>query len=306
MVETVGTKLRRARTLRQISLDDAARATKIRAARLSDLEGDMYTNFPNIAYAKGFLTSYGRYLGVDVRPFLDAFEDTNTFGLDDYQYLSEKPLGAYRVSRRPQRRQPQRRGQWKLVAAGALATVLAIGLFFWVLVINVQRLGDLGKLADHQEAREHPSSGKAGEAAGTSSGGELSQSRELLTPAEKRLLAGGNAGRSGADAAMGEFFFVFSSNRMAPPPAPKAPFLPLPGDGSVLREMTLGSSYAVSLPRDADRSGAPAARDERLNSMAPPNHLGYRFFVHALGGNPGEAFEDDAQRAPVRVNNSLE
>lgn len=150
MVETVGTQLRRARTAREISLEDAARATKIRSARLADLEADVYTNFPNLAYARGFLTSYGKYLAVDVRPYLDAFEDTSTFGVDDYQYLSEKPVGVYRAPRRVWRQRAPRR---RLVALGSTLGLLLVTMFGWFLYVNYLRLGDLSKLAEHQDVR---------------------------------------------------------------------------------------------------------------------------------------------------------
>ncbi len=162
MVDTAGTKLRRARKLRQISLEDAARATKIRVKQLEELESDEYSNFANLAYAKGFLVSYGKYLHVDVRPYLDAFADASTFGLDDYQYLSETPVGIYRAPQRQQvRRKPQRH---QFVLTALALGVLAIVGFFWFLVLSYQRLGDLDKLAARQEAREHPNPSAATEA----------------------------------------------------------------------------------------------------------------------------------------------
>ena len=57
MVETAGTKLRRARTMRHLSIEDAARATKIRPQQIADLERDDYSNFANLAYARGFLVA---------------------------------------------------------------------------------------------------------------------------------------------------------------------------------------------------------------------------------------------------------
>lgn len=154
MLETVGTQLRRARTARDLSLEDAARATKIRASRLGDLEADVYTNFPNLAYARGFLTSYGKYLAVNVRPYLDAFENTSTFGVDDYQYLSEKPVGVYRAPRRVWRQRAPRK---RLVALGSTLGLMMVMMFGWFLYINYLRLGDLNKLAEHQNSRPRPS-----------------------------------------------------------------------------------------------------------------------------------------------------
>ena len=48
--------------------------TKIRPSRLAEIEADDFSNFPSLAYAKGFLLIYGKFLDVDVSPYLEAFE----------------------------------------------------------------------------------------------------------------------------------------------------------------------------------------------------------------------------------------
>ena len=154
MVETAGIKLRRARQLRQLSIEDASRATKIRVHQIADLEGDEYSNFANLAYAKSFLIAYGKYLHIDTRPYMDAFADASTFGVDDYQYLSETPVGVYRSTRRMPRSRVSRRKQ--LMAAGATIGVLTILLFGRLAYTTVQRLGDLDTLVARREARAHP------------------------------------------------------------------------------------------------------------------------------------------------------
>ncbi len=152
MVETVGTKLQRARKLRKLGLEDASRATKIRVNQLADLESDEYSNFANLAYAKNFLVGYARYLHVDVRPYLEAFADAGTFGLDDYQYLSDTPVGIYRA---PQRQQMRRRPQRRQFVLTALALgFLTVAAFVWMMVVTLRRLPDWDKLAAREEARE--------------------------------------------------------------------------------------------------------------------------------------------------------
>ena len=151
MVETAGTKLRRARQLRQLSIEDASRATKIRVRQIADLEADEYSNFANLAYARSFLVAYGKYLHVDTRPYMDAFTDASTFGLDDYQYLSETPLGVYRSTRRmPRARKPKRQ---QIVAACVTAGLLAVLLFGRLVYNTYERLGDVEKIAARREAR---------------------------------------------------------------------------------------------------------------------------------------------------------
>ena len=57
---------RKARLARKLTLDEAARMTKIRPSRLAEIEADDFSNFPSLAYAKGFLLIYGKFLNVDV------------------------------------------------------------------------------------------------------------------------------------------------------------------------------------------------------------------------------------------------
>jgi cytoskeletal protein RodZ len=92
MVDTAGKKLKQARLRKQLSLEDAARATKIRVPRLTDLENDDYANFPSMAYVRGFLTIYARFLGVDVSEYTESLGSTVTsVGIADYEYLTNAP-----------------------------------------------------------------------------------------------------------------------------------------------------------------------------------------------------------------------
>ena len=151
MVETAGTKLRRARTQRHLSLEDAARATKIQLPRLRDLENDDYSNFANLAYARGFLVAYGKYLHLDTRPYMDAFADASTFGLDDYQYLSDRPVAEYRAPQRVWRKRRQTSVR-QVVALVASFVVLAAAVFGFYVYVNYRRLGNLGALVERHSS----------------------------------------------------------------------------------------------------------------------------------------------------------
>ena len=104
-IEGLGKKFQEARRARNLTLDEAARMTKIRPARLAEIEADDFSQFPSLAYAKGFLLIYGKFLDVDVAPYLDAFEDSERVTVDGYSYLQEnrpeKPVSAPVVPRRP-------------------------------------------------------------------------------------------------------------------------------------------------------------------------------------------------------------
>src|SRR5947207_4699297 len=91
-IEGLGKKFQEARKSRGLSLDEAARLTKIRQSRLAEIEADDFSNFPSLAYAKGFLQIYGKFLEVDVSPYLDAFETSEHISVDGYSYLQDNAI----------------------------------------------------------------------------------------------------------------------------------------------------------------------------------------------------------------------
>ena len=90
-IEGLGKKFQEARLARKLTLDEAARMTKIRPSRLAEIEADDFSQFPSLAYAKGFLLIYGKFLEVDVTPYLEAFEGSENMTVDGYSYLQESP-----------------------------------------------------------------------------------------------------------------------------------------------------------------------------------------------------------------------
>jgi len=141
-IEGIGKKFEEARRARNLTLDEAARMTKIRPARLAEIEADDFSQFPSLAYAKGFLLIYGKFLDVDVTPYLDAFEDSERVTVDGYSYLQEnrpeKPVSAPVIRRRrPTTTSHERISPMPLIF-GVL--VLVIGFSVMKLILNVQRL----------------------------------------------------------------------------------------------------------------------------------------------------------------------
>jgi cytoskeletal protein RodZ len=140
-IEGLGKKFQEARRARNLTLDEAARMTKIRPARLAEIEADDFSQFPSLAYAKGFLLIYGKFLDVDVTPYLDAFEDSERMTVDGYSYLQEnrpeKPVSAPIVPRRPASAGPIRVSPMPLIVG---VVVLVIGFLLMKLVLSVQRL----------------------------------------------------------------------------------------------------------------------------------------------------------------------
>jgi len=144
-IEGLGKKFQEARLARKLTLDEAARMTKIRPQRLAEIEADDFSQFPSLAYAKGFLLIYGKFLDVDVAPYLDAFEDSESVTVDGYSYLQEneraKPVSAPVVRRRPAA--TGRTGGSNRVSPMPLIVgiaVLVLGFLAMKFFLNVQRL----------------------------------------------------------------------------------------------------------------------------------------------------------------------
>src|SRR5438034_9570313 len=136
-IEGLGKKFQEARRARNLTLDEAARLTKIRPARLAEIEADDFSQFPSLAYAKGFLLIYGKFLDVDVTPYLEAFEESEHITVDGYSYLQENPApkAASTTLVRPSSR--DRISPMPLII-GVL--VLVVGFSVMKLILNLQRI----------------------------------------------------------------------------------------------------------------------------------------------------------------------
>src|SRR3982750_4410498 len=93
-MESLGKKLQDARLKKKISLEEASRVTKIRPSRIREIEAEDFSSFSSLAYAKGFLLIYGKFLDVDVTPYLAAFETSRDVSVDGYSYLQDAPASA--------------------------------------------------------------------------------------------------------------------------------------------------------------------------------------------------------------------
>jgi cytoskeletal protein RodZ len=144
-IEGLGKKFQDARMARGLTLDEAARLTKIRPSRLAEIEADDFSQFPSLAYAKGFLLIYGKFLDVDVTPYLDAFETSQQMTVDGYSYLQDQPAPKPRrvrpshpptTTRSPRTR--DRSSPFPLIIA---VGVIIAGFVLMRLVLNIQRIG---------------------------------------------------------------------------------------------------------------------------------------------------------------------
>ena len=149
MVNSAGKMLREARLKKNIPIQEASHATKIRPDRLADLENDDYTRFASMAYAKGFLIIYSKYLRVDVSEFLTAMGVGNPVGTADYDYLSNSTTTYEPATWRDR---PPKKPNYK-----ALATVVVTVIcMFWVMqfVDKIKRIGSTDKLIERKNQPE--------------------------------------------------------------------------------------------------------------------------------------------------------
>jgi cytoskeletal protein RodZ len=168
MVESVGKRLNRARLERHITVEEASHATKMRAERVLDLENDDYTNFPSLAYAKGFLVIYAKYLGVDVSDFSSNLNVSGRFGIEDYEYLHNAPEPLPPIVREKPRRSVK---PLVIVIIAVVGTVAAMNF-----MSKFERLGNIDELLEKQGDPK-----------------EASQAQGAPSPTPAKLPAGPNA-----------------------------------------------------------------------------------------------------------------
>ena len=206
-MEALGKKLQQARLAKKLTLDEASRVTKIRAARIQEIEAEDFSSFSSLAYAKGFLLIYGKFLDVDVTPYLDAFETSNQVSVDGYAYLQEAPLGPASPI---VRRQPAKRPALLpfIIAVG----VLVLGLYLVKLMLNIQRItpstvagrfrhAPTFRIAPRHDCRAACAAGGGGSVADRSA----RDGRADAYPGSRRGDSGGTGSASGRAGASGGF-----------------------------------------------------------------------------------------------------
>jgi len=71
-VEEIGARLKAAREAKGLSLEDVQQALKIRSHYLEAIEAGELGEIPGLVYARGFIRTYARYLGVEITEELAA------------------------------------------------------------------------------------------------------------------------------------------------------------------------------------------------------------------------------------------
>ena len=129
MDDSVGSKLREARSRRRLSLEEAEAETKIRVRYLQAIENEEWDQLPEDTYTRAFIRTYGRFLGLDGERLAEAHRRSRGAARPGERLP--------RVDPRPRpvaRKRPRRGGGISprltaaLVTALVVAALLAIGL----------------------------------------------------------------------------------------------------------------------------------------------------------------------------------
>lgn len=137
-MEGLGEKFQQARQARNLTLEEAARMTKIRPAKLAEIEAEDFSQFPSLAYAKGFILIYGKFLNVDVTPYLEAFETSEHMTVDGYSYLQDNPAPAPRRTEVVRKAPSGNKGSLMPLLLGIV--VLVAGFWLLRMMMDIRRI----------------------------------------------------------------------------------------------------------------------------------------------------------------------
>ncbi len=156
-MKSVGKQLQEARLAKNWTPELAARETKIKVARLLDLEGDDYSNFTSPAYARGFVRTYARSLGLDEYRILRQLD--NKLPEDDTANIVTDTGVAYlpETSMPPRVAHRNYAGLYIVMVLGLMVTLVIVFVLF-----EAYRVGELQRYF-----AGNPEAGPANASAGT-------------------------------------------------------------------------------------------------------------------------------------------
>ncbi len=141
----IGDALRSARERRGLTLADVQAQTKIRGKYLRALEAEDWDALPSAAYAKGFLRTYARLVGIDADAVVDEYRRQVEAKLEPPHLL---PFGdPVLEGREPPAGLEERRRWGGPFAAGAVLALLVVAL---VLAIAGGLGGERGNTRHHR------------------------------------------------------------------------------------------------------------------------------------------------------------
>lgn len=134
----VGARLGGARLKAGISLEKAARDTRIRVQRLREIEADDFSGFAHPTYSRLFLLDYAEYLGVsqdEIRPLLPDRAGAAGGGFEYINALARNPSSPVVL------RQYRRPNLLKIFLAAGLFLILVVaGFFVYSTIKKIERV----------------------------------------------------------------------------------------------------------------------------------------------------------------------
>ena len=156
----IGEVLKRSRNRLKIDIGTAERETKIRAKYLRALENEEWSTLPESTYVKGYLRTYGKYLGLDTDALVDEYRrSVERSPAAEQPYLFSEPL----LERRRRPAPPQRRAWGQALAIVGILLLAVVAVFALVRTDPLNWFGNGGAGAHHQKGnhqhRQHGSHG---------------------------------------------------------------------------------------------------------------------------------------------------
>jgi cytoskeleton protein RodZ len=150
----VGKKLYEARIRKKLSLQQIEEATKIRGRYLQAIENDAWDLLPGDTYARAFVRTYGRFLGLDG----DRLAEEQRRSRGDTRPGERLP----RVDPRPRPVARERRGRRRRISPQVMAVAVTALVVAALLAIGLSTGGgsDSGKGGQHR-AQPRPHIGQA-------------------------------------------------------------------------------------------------------------------------------------------------
>jgi cytoskeleton protein RodZ len=155
----IGERLREARVLRGLDLDEIADRTKIRVPFLRAMEEERWEQLPGPAYARSFLRTYADALGLDADLVVDEYMSGESHEAEPAVAQGPRLGGAdRRRSRLPTRPAGLPRPGWPAIAGVAIVALVGI-----LLVIGLVGGSDDGETSAPAENQSPASSGEGRE-----------------------------------------------------------------------------------------------------------------------------------------------
>ncbi len=300
-MKTVGKQLQEARLAKNWTPELAARETKIKVERLRDLEGDDYSHFTSPTYARGFVRTYARALGLDeyriLRQLDNKLPDDDSANIvtdSGVAYLPETAMPARAAHR-------DYTGLYIVMGLGAVVTLAIVFVLF-----EAYRVGELSTWFASSSEPAVAATTNAAPATSTAEAPARALPIDSNTPppvAEDTNRTNATSASKAPNATATAIPTVPVAPRALPVDVPMAPRA-LPVDAPVVGASPISTPAPETpieapraLPVDASQASAPVPQASSTTSSPPPPNAAPAP-PRALPVNPSDAANPSATTTP--------